>query len=60
MIKYISFTDHKDCYEYHGNTMIEMTRTQAGDTISRDWIMFDSVDEATEFFNDSCYAGEMS
>jgi len=54
MTRYITNQDYYDCYEYHGNTMIELTRKQNGNTIWRDWILFDSVEEATEYFNDSC------
>jgi hypothetical protein len=54
MTKDISYPDYYDCYEYHGNTTIELTRIQGGVTIFRDWIMFDTVEEASEFFNDAC------
>ena len=50
----ISYPDYYDCYEYHGNTTIELTRKQDGAVIWRDWILFNSVEEATEFFNDTC------
>ena len=50
----ISYMDYYDCYEYHGNTTIELTRKQGGVTIWRDWIMFDTVEEATQYFNDAC------
>ena len=54
MNKEISHPDYDDCYEYHGNTMIEQIRKQDGVTVWRDWIIFDSVEEATEYFNDAC------
>ena len=54
MTKDISHPDYYDSYEYHGNTMIELTRRQNGVIIWRDWIMFDSVEEATEYYNDAC------
>jgi hypothetical protein len=54
MTKNISYTEYHDSYEYHGNTTIELTRIQGGVTIWRDWIMFDTVEEATEYFNDAC------
>jgi hypothetical protein len=54
MTRTISNQDYYDCYEYHGNTTIELTRKQNGHTIWRDWILFDSVEEATEYFNDNC------
>jgi hypothetical protein len=54
MTKNISHPDYYDSYEYHGNTTIELTRKQDGLIIWRDWILFDSVEEATEYFNDAC------
>ncbi len=45
------YTNYQDRYEYHGSTTIERIRKQAGQTIKRDWILFDSVEEAQEFFN---------
>lgn len=54
MTNSISYPDYYDCYEYHGNTTIELTRKQNGSTIWRDWILFDTVEEAAEYFNDSC------
>ena len=54
MIRYESNPDYQNCYEYHGNTSVEMTIKQAGITIKRDWILFDSVEEAQKFFYDNC------
>ncbi len=50
----ISYPEYNDCYEYHGNTTIELTRKQNGTTIWRDWILFDTVEEAAAYFNDTC------
>ncbi|MDF1591812.1 MAG: hypothetical protein P1P89_09890 [Desulfobacterales bacterium] len=59
MTRYESYPNYYECYEYHGNTTVEITRKQAGVTIKRDWMLFDSVEEAQEFFNDegSSYGG---
>ena len=54
MIHYEFYPDYQNCYEYHGNTSVEMTRKQDGVTIKRDWILFDSVEEAQEFFYYDC------
>lgn len=54
MTKDISYQDYYDSYEYHGNTTIELTRRQDGVIVWRDWIIFDTVEEATEYFNDAC------
>ncbi len=37
-----------------GNTEIERIRNQGKNTIRRYWIIFDTVEEAMEFFNDQC------
>jgi len=58
MTRYALYPDYQDCYEYHGSTTIERIRQEAGRTIKRDWILFDSVEEAQEFFNSNCtYSG---
>ena len=54
MTHYEFYPDYQNCYEYHGNTSVEMTRKQDGVTIKRDWILFDSVEEAQDFFYYDC------
>ena len=54
MTKDFSYPDYYDCLEYPGNTPIEQTRRQDGMVVWRDWIIFDSVEEATDYFNDNC------
>ena len=54
MTRYESYPDYQCCYEYHGNTSVEVTRKQDGITVGRDWILFDSVEEAQEFFYCDC------
>ena len=54
MKKYEMECDYQEFYEYHGNTEIERIRKQANRTVLRDWIVFDSVDEAMTYFNDRC------
>jgi hypothetical protein len=49
MIKLEIFPNYIEYYEYH-----ELTRKNSGETIQQDWIMFDSVEAALEYFNDSC------
>jgi hypothetical protein len=44
-------TGYHDDYEYFGNTEIERIRKRSGRTLRRDWIIFDTVEEAMEFFN---------
>lgn len=48
------YPGYNDCYEYHGNTTIERIRKKGDVTISRDWLIFDSVEEAFDYYNDNC------
>ena len=52
------YPTYQDRYEYHGNTAIMVTRMQGGKTLWRDEILFNSVEEAYEYFNSNCCAGE--
>jgi hypothetical protein len=51
MTKHFSDAHYDDTYEYHGNTIVEIRRARGGITIWREWCIFDSVEEAVEFFN---------
>jgi len=53
MTRYAFYAHYQDCYEYHGSTTIERIRREAGKTVNREWILFDSVEEALEFFNNT-------
>lgn len=53
MTNYSSNSDGLEYYEYHGNTAIEHIRRQRG-RILREWLYFDSTEEAVEFYNDQC------
>ena len=44
--------DYDDAYEYHGNTTIEVTRRQSGRVVWKDWLIFDSVEEARNYFDE--------
>jgi hypothetical protein len=46
------YSDYHESFEYHGNTAIVVTREKDGVIIKRDWIFFDSVQEAQDFFYD--------
>ncbi|MEE8398595.1 MAG: hypothetical protein V3S89_06295 [Desulfobacterales bacterium] len=48
-----SNSDYQSYYEYHGNTTIEITRKRGGITVKHDWLLFDTVEEAQDFFHDS-------
>lgn len=49
----IEFADYHETFEYHGNTAIEYIRVQDG-TVQRDWLLFDSAEEAAAYFHEQC------
>ena len=53
MTGYIATPDNQERFEYHGNTAIEHTRLRDGH-VEREWIHFDSAEEAVEFFDEVC------
>ena len=48
------YPSFRDYFEYDGGTNIRLTRKQSGQTILQDWLMFDTVEAALEYFNDCC------
>jgi hypothetical protein len=58
MTSYHFDQDGQEYFEYHGNTAIERIRKQYG-KVRRDWLYFDSVEEAADFFNDHCACYEV-
>ncbi len=53
MTKHASNTEryYREYYVYDGNTAIERIRKYSENRVIRDWLMFNSGDEAMEFFN---------
>ena len=54
MTRQIAHSDYYETFEYHGNTAIERVRYHDTGLIRRDWLLFDSVEEAAEAFNECC------
>ena len=50
MTKSEHFTEYQDRFEYNGGTMIEHIRSQNNRILRHDWILFDSIEEAREYF----------
>jgi len=48
------YPTYQDFFEYYGNTEILRTRNQYGAAVRQDWLIFDSVEEALEYFNTNC------
>ena len=40
-------------FEYHGSTAVERVRMQNGQ-VERDWLYFDTAEDAADFFFESC------
>jgi hypothetical protein len=57
MARYTIRSSSQECLEYHGNTAIERICRRNG-IIRRDWLFFDSVEEAADYFNDHCACQE--
>ena len=36
--------------EYHGSTVVERIQSVSGSNLQRDWLLFDTVEEAADFF----------
>jgi hypothetical protein len=54
MTRQIAYADTQEFLEYHGNTAIERIIRQDNVTVTHDWLMFNSVEEASDYFNDNC------
>ena len=54
MTRRISHRDYQEVFEYHGNTSIERVRYDDSGSIRREWLLFDTVEEAAEAFNECC------
>jgi len=60
MVNTITASRQSDRLEYHGGTTIERVRQQSGLTILRDWLLFDTVEEAEDYFNEACSLREVT
>ena len=54
MEKTETYATYQDHFEYCGGTFIKLTRRKLGETVWQDWLMFDSIEAAFEYFNDCC------
>ena len=51
-----NYDDYKEALEYHGSTTVAITRERGGRVVWKDWLIFDSVEEASTFYNEVRYA----
>ncbi|HHP7235739.1 MAG TPA: hypothetical protein ACFCUC_14000 [Desulfobacterales bacterium] len=56
MVRFEEYSTYDEIFEYHGGTTIQRTRKKLGETVWQDWLMFDSVEAAIEYFNNCCEA----
>lgn len=54
MTKLEIYATYHDYFEYQGGTTIKRIRKKAGKTVWLDWLIFDTVEAALEYFNDCC------
>ena len=54
MIRQVVYSNYRECFVYHGSTTIERICRQSGAVLSRDWLLFNTVEEAQDFFNTDC------
>ena len=54
MRKHEFYSTYSDAYEYNGNNEIQRIRKQYGRIVRRDWIVFDSSEDAMQYFNTKC------
>jgi len=55
MSKQILNKTYFEYFEYHGSTAIEWIKKRGKRIVGREWLLFDSVEEAREFFSDYCH-----
>jgi hypothetical protein len=60
MVNTVNLSQQSDRLEYHGGTTIERIRKQAGLIILHDWLLFDTVEEAEDYFHESCSLMEVT
>ena len=45
-------SEYDDAFEYHGSTTIEVTRRHDDRVVWKEWLIFDTVEEARSYFNE--------
>jgi hypothetical protein len=52
MTKQSIYPNYDDHFEYDGGTTIRQTRKKADETVWQNWLLFDTIEAALEYFND--------
>ena len=50
-------TPEREYFEYHGSTIVERIQVADGATPHRDWLLFDTVEAAADYYNENRTAG---
>ncbi len=53
MTRKTDYTDFQEIFKYYGHTEVERIVTRFGSTVRRDWLLFDTIEEANRFFNEN-------
>lgn len=53
MTHHKSYPEYEEYFEYHGNVAIERIRLLDG-YVERDWLYFDTAEEAVDYFTEQC------
>ncbi len=48
-----ALTPEQEYFEYHGSTIVERIQVVSGITPQRDWLLFDTVEEAADYYNEN-------
>ncbi len=43
----------QEYFEYHGSTIVERIQVVNGIAPQRDWLLFDTVEEAADYYNEN-------
>ena len=54
MEKFEFYQNYQEKFEYYGSTAIERIRKRGRIVVARDWLLFDTVEDASEYFNSNC------
>jgi hypothetical protein len=43
----------QECFEYHGSTIVERVQHRRGSPVVRYWLLFDTAEEAEDYYNEN-------
>lgn len=43
----------QECFEYYGSTVVERVQYRRGSPAVRYWLLFDTVEEAEDYYNEN-------